>query len=144
MWTRPVSRRRSTRRGLLERGLLASGFALLCLILVSLLTGCLSPTLPLPPPARPDVSPPSSSGIATVRGRVPGRTTAIAQNLDNGRLVGQVTGGDGAYVLSIEAAIGDTLVVWYRDGLDNSGQVTVTVPAESAELGPLGGAGSSD
>jgi len=106
--------------------------------------GCLSPTLPLPPPSRPDVSPPDGSGITTLIGRVPGGTTAIAHNLDSGRLVGQVTGDDGEYELALPAEIGDQLAIWYRDGLMDSGSVEVTVPATQANLGPLGGATGAD
>jgi len=117
------------------------------LALAALLTvplGCLSPTLPLPPPGRPDVSPPDGSGITTLIGRVPGGTTAIAFNLDSGRLVGQVTDDDGEYELAMPAEIGDQIAIWYRDGLTESGAVEVTVPATQADLGPLGGATGSD
>jgi hypothetical protein len=134
MYMRP---RTSSRRNWL-RALL--GAPLLVLPLLVLSTGCLSPTLPLPPPNRPDVSPPDSSGFTTLVGSVPGGTTAIAQNLENGHLVGQVTGSSGGYTLRLEAAIGDPVVVWYRSGLEDSGAVQVTVPATSSVLGPLGGA----
>lgn len=112
-------------------------------LLLALPLGCLSPTLPLPPPNRPDVSPPDASGITTIIGRVPEGTTALAQNLNNGRLVGQVT-ADGAYELKLPAAIGDQVAIWYRDGLLDSGATQVTVPAKSATLPPLGGASGSD
>jgi len=108
--------------------------SLLCLPL-----GCLSPTLPLPPPSRPDVSPPDASGLTTVAGHVPGGTTAIAQNMSSGQLVGQLTSSSGNYELVLPAASGDTLAIWYRDGLIDSGAVEVTVPSSQAELGPLGG-----
>jgi hypothetical protein len=113
------------------------GLAAGALLLVPL--ACLSPTLPLPPPSRPDISPPDASGLTTIVGRVPGGTTALAQNLETGRLVGQVTGTSGDYDLRLEAAIGDPVVVWYRDGLDDSATVELTVPAETPDLGPLGG-----
>jgi hypothetical protein len=54
--------------------------------------------------------------------------------------VGQVTGSTGNYDLRLQAAIGDPVVVWYRDGLEDSGTVQLTVPAEAPDLGPLGGA----
>jgi len=126
MGTRPASRRRWLRA-------LAGG----ALILLPL--GCLSPTLPLPPPSRPDISPPDASGVTAIIGRVPGGTTALAENLETGRLVGQVTGDSGAYDLRLPAAIGDQVVVWYRDGLTDSAAVQLTVPAETPDLGPLGG-----
>jgi hypothetical protein len=113
-----------------------------CLFVLPL--GCLSPTLPLPPPSRPDVSPPDASGFTSIIGVVPGGTTAIAQNLDSGRLVGQVTGSTGSYTLKLEAAIGDQVAVWYREGLTDSGKVQIEVPADSSDLGPLGGASSTE
>lgn len=113
-------------------------------LLFVLPVGCLSPTLPLPPPSRPDMTPPDSSGITTIRGRVPGGTTAIAQNLSSGRLVGQVTSETGQYQLGLAAEIGDPVAVWYRDGLTDSAAVQVTVPATTSELGPLGGASGSE
>lgn len=115
----------------------------LALAALLVLPGCLSPTLPLPPPNRPDVSPPDASGIATIVGRVPAGTTAMAQNLNNGRLVGQVT-ADGTYVLKLPAAIGDQVAVWYREGLIDSGATQITVPAKPATLVPLGGATGAD
>jgi hypothetical protein len=127
MGPRPASRRRWLRA-------LVAG---VCLLLP---LGCLSPTLPLPPPSRPDISPPDASGLTAIVGRVPGGTTALAQNLETGRLVGQVTGDSGTYELRLQATIGDQVVVWYRDGLTDSAAVQLTVPAETPDLGPLGGA----
>lgn len=129
MGPRPVTRQRWLRA-------VAAG------VLMALPIGCLSPTLPLPPPSRPDISPPDASGVTSIVGRVPGGTTALAENLETGRLVGQVTGESGNYDLRLQAAIGDQVVVWYRDGLEDSATVQLTVPAETPDLGPLGGAGN--
>ncbi len=113
---------------------LVSGFAV----------SCLSPTLPLPPPSRPDVSPPDASGFATLQGRVPDETTAIAQNLANGRLVGQVTDETGTYELDIPARAGDRIAVWYRLIGKESGSVVVEVPAADDDTGMGGAAGASN
>jgi len=113
-------------------------------LLLALPMACLSPTLPLPPPSRPDVSPPDASGFTSISGVVPSGTTAIAQNLESGRLVGQVTGSTGSYTLKLEAAVGDQVAIWYQEGFTESGKVQVEVPADSSDLGPLGGAGSTE
>jgi hypothetical protein len=113
-------------------------------LLLGLSIGCLSPTLPLPPPSRPDVSPPDASGITTITGRVPGGTTAHAQKQNTGHLDGQVTGDSGDYGLRLEAAIGDQIVVWYVDGFEASASVQVTVPESVPDLGPLGGSSGTE
>jgi hypothetical protein len=109
---------------------------------VSLLNGCLSPTLPLPPPSRPDITPPDSQGLSTISGRVPSRTTALAQNLASGRIVGQVTDDSGFYELKIAAESGDRISIWYRDVYQDSGSVVVIVP--EVDEGGMGGAAGAN
>lgn len=114
----------------------------LVLGLIPWFAGCLSPTLPLPPPARPDISPPDSSGITTVRGRVPDGTTAMIENLANGKLSGTATGDDGLYTLQVPAEVDDQIAVYYLDGLVRSQSIIILVPDGSAD-GGAGGEGGA-
>lgn len=111
------------------------------LSLAGLLVGCLSPTLPLPPPARPDVSVPSSDGYVRVQGVVPALTLAVVQNRANGFVAGKETGENGKYSVTLLAESGDRLDIWYLDGNDRSPPTTVIVPdAPASGLGGAGGA----
>jgi hypothetical protein len=107
-------------------------------------TGCLEPTLPLPPPSRPDVSPPDLRGITTVVGRVPGGTTAVVENLANGHLIGRLTDDGGRYTVTLPAEIDDRLAVYYYKSLTRSQSLIVVVPAaEGVPQAGEGGAGGA-
>lgn len=93
--------------------------------------GCLSPTLPLPPPDRPDVSAPDASGVVRVQGVAAPRSEVVAWNHDTGLLAGQVTGSDSRYDFTMAASVGDTIELWYMQGTDESPSVVVSVPATS-------------
>jgi hypothetical protein len=125
------------RRTLVQLGLLATTL---------LAVGCLEPTLPLPPPARPEVSPPDSSGIATVRGKVRGSTTAMVENLANGEIRGKVTDDTGLFTITIPAESNDRLVVYYIEALRRSQTTVVLVPYpdEMENAGGAGGQGPED
>ena len=127
--------RKVLRRNLLSGAALAGGSLLA--------SGCLSPTLPLPPPSRPDITPPDSRGLSTLSGRVPSGTTALAQNLANGKLVGQVTDETGFYELQILAESGDRIALWYRDVYRDSSSTVILVPPAKDESGMGGAAGAS-
>jgi hypothetical protein len=97
------------------------------------LVSCLSPTLPLPPPSRPDVSAPDESGFSRLQGFAAPRAEVIAWNHDNDLIAGQVTGDDSRYDFSIRAESGDTIELWYIKGSDESQTVRVTVPDPEPE-----------
>lgn len=101
---------------------------------------CLSPTLPLPPPVRPIVSPADREGYSTVRGRVPGGTTAIVENLSTGNLIGKATDETGKFEIRIGASSYDRINVYYFDGLERSQSIVVLVPADGSGEGGAGGA----
>jgi hypothetical protein len=144
-----VAARVRSRRGAL-RALLALA-AVPVLVAVPVLAGlalpgCLSPTIPLPPPSRPTVSPPDGSGVTTVSGRVPSEATAYVENLATGRIAGQVTEESGRYAVSLPASADDVLLVWYEEGGVESLSTEVTVPSTDPAL-PLmdfGGASGSE
>ena len=98
-------------------------------LLASLVVGaCLSPTLPLPPPSRPDVSSPDASGYVRVQGIAAPNAEVIAWNHDNDIIAGQVTGDDSRYDFKIEAESGDHIELWYMKGTDESSSIAFTVP----------------
>ena len=116
-----LQRREMTRvRALRRLGLVLAG---LCL------AGCLSPTLPLPPPAKPDVSAPNEAGFARVQGVAVPQAEVIAWNHRNDLIAGQVTGDDSRYDFLIPAEVGDRIEVWYIQGTDESTSTSVIVPA---------------
>lgn len=92
------------------------------------LVSCLSPTLPLPPPSRPDVGAPDENGYARLQGFAAPRVEVLALNRHNDLLAGQITGADSRYDFKIPAASGDLIEVWYVDGSEESQTVTVEVP----------------
>lgn len=97
------------------------------------LASCLSPTLPLPPPSRPDVGAPDESGFSRLQGFAAARVEVIAWNHDNDLIAGQVTGQDSRYDFQIAAESGDTIELWYIQGRDESQSVVVTVPEPEPE-----------
>ncbi len=120
-----------SRRLLLVATLVATGVA-----------GCLSPAIPLPPPGAPQVSSPNAEGFVLVQGRVPETTTAFAQNLRTGQIVGQVTDETGEYSLSLQALPLDNLSVYYQDGLETSPSVRVSVPETDIDSSSMAGSTS--
>lgn len=95
-----------------------------------LVAGCLSPTLPLPPPDRPDVSAPDAGGLVRLQGVAVPQAEVIALNHDNDAIAGQITGDDARYDFTIKANAGDFIELFYIQGSDESPSVRVTVPEE--------------
>lgn len=110
-------------------------------VLAGLVVGaCLSPTLPLPPPSRPEVAGPDASGNLRLTGRVPGEARVSALNARTNFISGQQTERDGAYDFTIAAAPGDEITFWYTKNNTNSPGLVLYVEApEDGEAG-LGGA----
>ena len=105
------------------RRLLLPLLAALCLV------SCLSPTLPLPPPDRPDVSSPDDSGFVRLQGVAAPRSEVIAWNRASDLIAGQVTGDDSRYDFTMKAAVSDNISLWYIQGDEESQTGTVTVPS---------------
>ena len=91
--------------------------------------GCLSPTLPLPPPDRPDVSAPDADGLVRIQGLAPAQAEVIAWNHNNNLIAGQVTGDDSRYDFTIKGDVNDFIELWYAQGTDESSSIRITVPA---------------
>ena len=115
-------RHRQMTRARVLRRMLAT-LAGLCLV------GCLSPTLPLPPPSRPDVSSPDADGMVHIQGIAAPRSEVIAWNHANDKLAGDVTGDDSSYDFFIPGQSGDLIELWYTQGTDESTSITFKVPA---------------
>jgi hypothetical protein len=94
------------------------------------LVSCLSPTLPLPPPDRPDVSAPDESGFVRLQGVAAPQAEVIAWNHQTDLIAGQVTGDDSHYDFTMKAEVNDFIELWYVVGSDESQSIRITVPAE--------------
>ena len=74
---------------------------------------------------------------------VPVRSTAYAQNMATGRIVGQVTDETGRYELRLRAEVGDQIAVWYRLRFEDSQSHLIGVPAPKDQTEGQGGAGGA-
>jgi hypothetical protein len=94
------------------------------------LVSCLSPTLPLPPPDRPDVSAPDESGFVRLQGVAAPQAEVIAWNHNTDLIAGQVTRDDSHYDFTMKAEANDFIELWYVVGSDESQSIRITVPKE--------------
>ncbi len=76
------------------------------------LAGCLSPTLPLPPPSDPQVSGTDADGNVRLTGTVLPESEVFALNQANNVISGQVT-DSGSYDFKIQASQFDHISLWY-------------------------------
>ena len=109
--------------------------------------GCLSPTLPLPPPSRPTIFSPDDEGNIRITGIAQSRAAVFAHNLRTDQIVGEVTGDSGAYDLTMAAEVGDRISVWQSVDTKESAATEVLVPDNNSLTGtppPAGMGGSSD
>ena len=81
--------------------------------------GCLSPTLPLPPPSDPTVSGTDSDGNVRLSGSVEPQSEVFALDHTNNVIAGQVT-DSGLYDFKIKAQQFDSLSIWYVVGTTQS------------------------
>jgi hypothetical protein len=92
--------------------------------------GCLSPTLPLPPPSDPMVSATETEGLVRVQGSVAPQSEVFALNRNTNLIAGQHT-ESGLYDFTIAAQEGDSLSLWYvHDTVEStSADFLVKLPA---------------
>ncbi len=81
--------------------------------------GCLSPTLPLPPPSDPTVSSTETAGLVRLTGSVEPDSDVFAKNNSTGSIRGQYT-KSGLYDFTIEAQERDGITLWYSQGTTDS------------------------
>ena len=82
------------------------------------LAGCLSPTLPLPPPSQPAVTD-HGDGTVGLQGYVQPHSTVFALNTATNEVAGQLT-ESGQYSFTIHAVKNDQISLWYEAGTDVS------------------------
>ena len=119
--------------------MVAAGLSVLC---------CLSPTLPLPPPSRPQIDGPNADGLVILSGKQTPGDAVVAENLRTGVIRGQRVVATGRYEIPIPAAIGDEMVMYFERGLEVSDSRYFLIPAPKpptigAKSEALGGAGGA-
>jgi hypothetical protein len=82
-----------------------------------LVVSCISPTLPLPPPAPPDVEQ-IGQGQYRLEGVIPFSGTVLVLNQRTRLVYGKVV--DDVYSLDVLAEPGDDMTLWYESGQDVS------------------------
>jgi len=108
--------------------------------------GCYSPTLPLPPPVRPDITLTEAGAYRLHGGALP-NSQVFALNERSQLLDGQQTGETGIYDFELhDAQAGDVINLWYQAGTDLSPptpfELPLLVPSGSGGNGATGAAGA--
>jgi hypothetical protein len=122
------------------------GRVLVITLLVSGFSGCLSPTLPMPPPSRPLVTAPDEAGMIKISGVVNSHARAFVQNDRTNEIAGERTGASGRYEVEMAAEVGDRLLIWQTVNTEESQIREVIVPAtDPLDLGtPAPGAAGAE
>jgi hypothetical protein len=81
--------------------------------------GCLSPTLPLPPPAEPSITGPDAQGSYELDGFVEPQSEVYAYNTRTQQIFGEHT-DTGQYHFAVVAQLNDDITFWYINGTDES------------------------
>lgn len=109
-----------------------------------LFAGCYSPTLPLPPPVKPEISL-TETGAYHLAGGVLPNAQVSALNERNSIIDGQQADHVGAYSFDLkQAQPGDEIELWYRYVNDLSSATVFTLPDLSAKGGAGGTGGRGD
>ena len=107
-----------------RRAVIALGLALL------VPSACLSPTLPLPPPDRPDtIEGPDTDGNVRLSGTVPPNGVVYALNSATDIGAFQRTREDGHYDFLLAAVAGDEILLSYSLDRENSQTLRFAIPA---------------
>ena len=107
-----------------------------------LVVGCYSPTLPLPPPLKPEITM-TETGAYHLQGAAIPDAQVSALNERSLDIDGQQADHTGAYSFDLRAGQpGDVIELWYRYANDLSSPVAFDLPDLSAR-GGAGGTGSS-
>jgi hypothetical protein len=104
----------------LPRRLFLIGFGLFGL-------SCLSPTIPMPPPSRPDIEGPDAEGMVVLSGGVEAGAHVYAENRRTGDIRGQQT-NTGVYRIVIGAQVGDQMSLFYAHNGKFSPSVEFVIP----------------
>jgi hypothetical protein len=102
---------------------------LLAALAVVLGAGCLSPTLPLPPPSRPDtIEGPDEQGNVRLAGNVMPDAVVHALNNSTSLEAGQRVDDSGRYDFFIGAQVGDEILFYYEADAAISPHIIFTIP----------------
>jgi hypothetical protein len=105
-----------------------------------LAVACYSPTLPLPPPGKPEVSAiVGQPGYYRLVGRVEPQADVFARNRRTDLNAGQFT-SSGSYDFVVQGEEGDQMELWYIVGADVSPRVAFLLPPDENGMGGAGGA----
>jgi len=98
-----------------------------------LAAGCLSPTLPLPPPSDPAISASTTEGLVRFQGTVLPQSEVFALDHNTNLIAGQHT-DTGAYDFTMAALPGDSMSFWYvHDTVESSSNdFVLKLPAASS------------
>lgn len=104
---------------------------------------CYSPTLPLPPPSRPEISV-TETGAFRATGSVLADAQVFTLNERSGAIDGQWVKQDGRYdFLLKDAAYEDPMLIWYQLGTDLSPTTRFFLPDAPALPGEPDGTGGA-
>ncbi len=123
---------------------MALGLPRRALLFASLvMLGCYAPTLPLPPPQKPEIML-TDTGAFRLRGGTEPDAQIFALNERSLLIDGQQTGGTGRYDFELrEAKAGDLMQLWYQLGTELSPTTVFVLPDDLAPAGGDGGAGGA-
>jgi uncharacterized membrane protein YgcG len=104
--------------------------------------GCYSPTLPLPPPVKPDISQ-TDMGTYRLHGGVVPDAIVFVLNQRTSLIDGQQADAAGIYDFELHSAqADDVMFIWYEAGTDLSPTTTFALPDFSTKNGGGGSSGS--
>jgi hypothetical protein len=104
--------------------------------------GCYSPTLPLPPPVKPDITQ-TETGAYHVEGGVLPAAQVFVLNQRTLLIDGQQADRVGIYGFDLHGAeAGDVMSIWYEAGTDLSPTTAFVLPDFSADDGAGGSSGA--
>ena len=108
-------------------------------VVAGMMVGCLSPTLPIPPPDSAVASAPDTQGVVTVKGNTGSAKPSALVSVWNSNYVGsdnivgievaRPAAPDGSWSVSIPGKTGDLLYIWQTIDSERSPEIYVYVPA---------------
>ncbi|MET0793345.1 MAG: hypothetical protein ABW061_17620 [Polyangiaceae bacterium] len=94
--------------------------------------GCLSPTLPLPPPSEPMITATTTEGLVRFQGTVLPQSEVFALDHNSNLIAGQYT-ESGQYDFKMAALAGDSMSFWYvHDTVESTSAEFILRPAAPA------------
>lgn len=98
----------------------------------------------MPPPSRPEIEGPDSSGVVVLSGYAPPEAWVYANNETTGYSFGsRAAPVTGAYRFPILASVGDFISLFFRDGSEDSQAVEFKIPTFTAYPRGTGGASAA-